>query len=82
MYERLKFIADEGFDREIVEALRETYAVSYIAEIRPGADDEDILDLAEKEQRIVLTLDKDFGELVFRRHKAHAGVVLCRLAGI
>jgi predicted nuclease of predicted toxin-antitoxin system len=82
MNEALKFIADEGFDKEIVLALREEYDVIYIAESGPGADDEVILKQAETAQRIVLTLDKDFGELVFRRGKAHSGVILCRLQGL
>lgn len=82
MQERLKFIADEGFDKEIVLALREDYDVSYVIEFMPSADDADILERAEKEQRIVLTLDKDFGELVFRENKPHSGVILCRVQGL
>jgi predicted nuclease of predicted toxin-antitoxin system len=46
-----------------------------------GAADEFILSLANQEQRILLTQDKDFGELVFRLKNAHFGVVLIRLNG-
>ena len=45
----------------------------------PG--DEKILAHAYSEQRIVVTLDKDFGELVYRLKKAHHGIILIRLAG-
>ena len=79
MQSELKFIADENFDKEIVLALREEYDVTYVAEFMPGSDDEEVLANAEKEQRIVLTSDKDFGDLVFRQSMAHAGVILCRI---
>jgi predicted nuclease of predicted toxin-antitoxin system len=40
--------------------------------------DEDVLALAHHEQRILITNDKDFGELVVREHHPHAGVILFR----
>ena len=45
----------------------------------PEADDEEILDRAVSEGRIVVTNDKDFGEMVFRSGLVHRGVVLLRL---
>jgi predicted nuclease of predicted toxin-antitoxin system len=45
----------------------------------PQADDMDILDRAVSERRIIVTNDKDFGELVFRSGHGHHGVVLLRL---
>jgi len=50
-----------------------------VADIMPEADDEEILEYAVTEGRIVVTNDKDFGEIVFRSGKAHRGVVLLRL---
>lgn len=44
--------------------------------------DEAVLTQARLTQRILLTGDKDFGELMFRRQLAAAGVVLVRLAGL
>lgn len=82
MQSELKFIADENFDKEIVLALCEEYDVTYVAEFMPGSDDEEFLANAEKEQRIVHTSDKDFGDLVFRQSKAHAGVILCRIEAL
>ena len=43
--------------------------------------DDIILKIARKEKRILITRDKDFGELVFRLNRAHAGVILIRLEG-
>jgi len=45
----------------------------------PQADDDEILELARAEQRILITNDKDFGELVFRGGLEHHGVLLLRL---
>jgi predicted nuclease of predicted toxin-antitoxin system len=41
-----------------------------------------VLDLANRETVLLLTADKDFGELVFRQHRLASGVVLVRLAGL
>ena len=40
-----------------------------------------MLQIALDEGRVLITRDKDFGELVFRLNKAHAGVILIRLEG-
>jgi predicted nuclease of predicted toxin-antitoxin system len=44
-----------------------------------GADDKEIIRLANGQNRILITNDKDFGELVFHEKKQHKGVVLLRL---
>ena len=78
----MKLLADEGIDKSIVDALRNAgFDVVYILETNPGTNDEFILSLANTEKRIVITQDKDFGELVFRLKQAHYGVVLIRLHG-
>jgi predicted nuclease of predicted toxin-antitoxin system len=46
----------------------------------PQLPDVDILAFAVRENRIVITNDKDFGELVFRDQRPHRGVVLLRLS--
>jgi predicted nuclease of predicted toxin-antitoxin system len=79
----VNFLADEGVDRQIVEALRAlSFDVTYIAEFRPSMPDPDVLALASAEGRILVTADKGFGELVFRRRQASQGVLLLRLAGV
>ena len=73
----MKLLADESVDNPIVDALRmDGIDVSYIVEIAPGMDDTIILHLSNDEQRILLTQDKDFRELVFRLKSTHSGVVL------
>jgi predicted nuclease of predicted toxin-antitoxin system len=79
----MNLLADEGVDRQIVERLRrDGYAVAYIAEMDPGIGDDVILERANDEQAILITADKDFGELVFRQKLVHAGVILLRLGGV
>ncbi|MDP2844817.1 MAG: DUF5615 family PIN-like protein [Candidatus Methanoperedens sp.] len=79
----MNFLADENVDRQIVERLRhEGYDVRYIAETDAGISDDEVLDLANREESLLLTADKDFGELVFRLRKITIGVVLIRLAGL
>lgn len=78
----MNLLADEGVDRQIVERLRqEGYSVLYIAEMEPGISDDLVLEKANQVEALLLTADKDFGELVFRQHRITSGVVLLRLAG-
>jgi len=79
----LKFLADECIDRQIVNRLRqEGHKVLYVAEMASGIPDDEVLNLANREKSILLTADKDFGELIFRQGKIANGVILVRLAGL
>lgn len=70
-------------DWQAVELLRKAgHDVLYVAELEPGIADEDVLELANTEQRKLLTADKDFGELVFRQRLFSNGVILARLSGL
>jgi predicted nuclease of predicted toxin-antitoxin system len=53
--------------------------VLYVAEIAPAIADTDILDLANQEKRLLLTSDKDFGELTVRHRRSVPGLLLLRL---
>lgn len=79
----MKLVADESVDAQIVEGLRAgSHDVTYLAEFAPGTEDPDVLALASASEALLVTADKDFGELVFRQNQVHAGVVLIRLAGL
>jgi hypothetical protein len=77
----MRFLADENFPRVAVEALRKAgHDVAWICEARPGATDEAVLAGARSEERVLLTFDKDFGELAMRKGVAGScGIVLFRL---
>src|SRR5689334_13543289 len=79
----MNIVADEGVDRPIVERLRlDGHTVIYIAEFAPSVSDEEVLRLANDQTAVLLTIDKDFGELVFRLRRVANGVVLVRLEGL
>ena len=76
----MKFLADEGVDKPIVDQLRNSgFDVHYVLETHRGSHDEKVLLLANEEDRILLTQDKDFGELVYRSKQVHQGIILIRL---
>jgi predicted nuclease of predicted toxin-antitoxin system len=76
----MKLLVDEGVDKPIVDLLRATgFDVHYILETHRGIEDEKVLQIANEEDRILLTQDKDFGEMVFRLQKVHLGIILIRL---
>lgn len=77
----LKILADENVAPSVVEALqKEGFNVFSIYEEKlSGASDEEILKLAKKEKRIILTHDKDFGNLIHQPSLFHGGVILLRL---
>jgi predicted nuclease of predicted toxin-antitoxin system len=64
----------------MVEFLRTAgHDVVYVAESGKGLSDADVVTLASRETRLLLTEDKDFGDLVFRRERTVPGVVLLRI---
>ncbi len=75
-------LANENFPRVAVEALRAAgHDVLWARTDMPGTPDDEILRRAQLEQRIVLTFDKDFGELAFHFGlPATSGIILFRLA--
>ena len=79
----MKFLADECVDRQIVDQLRrEGHELLYVMEMAPGISDDEVLSLTNQKKSILLTADKDFGELIFRQGKIAKGVILLRLAGV
>ena len=77
----MKYLADENFPFPGLAALRTFgYDVSSIAEEHRGASDETVAEICERESRVLITFDKDFGEMVFRRGlSAGSSVVLFRI---
>ena len=78
----MRFLADENFPLDAVEVLRQNgHDVAWIRTDSPGIADPQVLERAQAEDRIVLTFDKDFGELAFRvKLLANAGIILFRLS--
>jgi predicted nuclease of predicted toxin-antitoxin system len=77
----MKFLLDQNFERRFAAILRQLgHDVTVVSVDYPaGLLDDEILALAYREQRILLTNDRsDFGELIFRSHQPHCGVLLFR----
>jgi len=78
----MRLLANENFPLDAVEALRANgHDVAWIREDGRGSRDEQVLARAQQERRVLVTFDKDFGELAFRsRLPASSGVILFRIS--
>lgn len=75
----MKLLADENIDRPIVAWLREEgHDVLWVPESHVSEADRILVDIARKEERIILTYDLDFGEILFREQIMCEGVILLR----
>ncbi len=79
----MRIIANENISAGAIYKLRSAgYDVISVKETMRGASDKEILQRAQTEQCLVITNDKDFGELAFRfRLPSQCGIVLFRLSG-
>ena len=81
--ETLSLLADENIDQRLVSSLRLAgISVYSVAESSPGITDEEVMTLSENLSAMILTDDKDFGEIVFRKQRSCRGIVLLRLTGV
>lgn len=65
----MKLLANENIPRGAVQRLRALgYDVLAIAESASGSTDSAVLGLAHEQQRILITFDRDYGELIYVRH--------------
>ena len=79
----MRFLTDENIPWSICKWLSESgHDTISASDLGVGDPDSRWLILAEVEKRIVLTADKDFGDLVFRDHLSTFGIVLLRLDDI
>lgn len=75
----MRFVADESCDFAVVRMLRSAnHDVLAVAEISPRIGDDEVLGLCRDDGRILLTEDKDFGELVYVRGQRNCGIILFR----
>lgn len=78
----MRWLVDECVSARLVGRLRQAgHDVVYVTENGSGADDREIIDWANRDGRILLTDDKDFGELVVRQKRMVPGLVLMRTGG-
>src|SRR5579864_7900450 len=76
----MKFLTDENLGIKIPHYLKDLgFDVISVIDISPGITDPEVLHIANEQDRILITLDKDFGELVFKEGLIHSGVILLRI---
>lgn len=76
----MKFLVDECVGKSIYNWLKDkNYNVFLVTGAHSGANDDWVLEKAFQENRILITCDKDFGDMIFRDQKHHKGIVLLRL---
>lgn len=79
----MKFLADESVDKYIVDVLREmNHSVYYVVESIPSANDLVVLEKATTLGALLITADKDFGDMVFRQGWSTKGILLLRLSSL
>ena len=76
----MSFLADENVPRIVIERLRTRgFEVVSVSEVRPGATEKDVLEIANAGNSIVITEDRDFGEMVIRQRLGVCGLILLEL---
>jgi len=76
----LKFLIDVGVGKAVeLFLMAEGYDTKTARTIDPQMSDEAIVRLASKEKRMIITMDKDFGELAYHSGMDHCGILLLRL---
>lgn len=76
----MRFLVDECAGPKVAEWLREQgHEVFSVFKEAKGASDDEVLAKAFSESWILVTNDKDFGEMIFRERREHHGVIFLRL---
>ena len=76
----LKFLADVNVEKKLVDYLKDQkFDVLWIPDYDCALTDNDLLNLATKERRVLITNDTDFGEIVFMQKKLSSGIILIRI---
>jgi len=79
----MKVVADESVEFEVINALRQNNISVYsIAELHAGIPDEEVLEIANEQACLLITEDKDFGELTYRLNKTSHGILLLRILNV
>lgn len=75
----MRFLADENIERAVVEFIRSKgFEVFYVAETSPSISDTEVLEYAKTNSMIVITNDKDFGEMLYLKKMISSGILLIR----
>jgi len=74
-----RLLADENIPRTVIITLREKeYDIASVWELIPGMSDEEVVELAMRESRIIILFDKDFGRISLLKPSV-PGIILLRI---
>lgn len=80
--EKIKFLANVNVEKPLIDFLDEKgFDIKWVTNIDKRMPDDRVCELANSEQRIIITNDKDFGEIVFYQQKIAYGIILMRVKG-
>ncbi len=80
--EKIKFLANVNVEKPLIDFLNEKgFDIKWVTNIDKRMPDDRVCELANSEQRIIITNDKDFGEIVFYQKKIAYGIILLRVKG-
>ncbi len=76
----MKFLANENIPLKVVNELKHNgYDILRVDELKKGMSDTEVLDIATKEKRVLITFDKDFGEIAIKTKRALNGIIILRM---
>lgn len=79
---KIKFLANVNVEKPLIDFLNEKgFDIKWVTNIDKRMPDDRVCELANSEQRIIITNDKDFGEIVFYQKKIAYGIILLRVKG-
>ncbi len=80
--EKIKFLANVNVEKPLIDFLNEKgFDIKWVTNIDKRMPDDRVCELANSEQRIIITNDKDFGDIVFYQKKIAYGIILLRVKG-
>lgn len=79
----MRFLANENFPAPSVKKLRELgYNIQSVQELSSGASNHEVIDIGGRDNSIILTFDRDYGEIIFKyRHENPPAVIFFRFKG-
>lgn len=80
----MRILANENIPAAVIDALsKRGHDVKWVRIVAPGATDRTVLEVAREEKRLLITFDKDFGELAFREGlPLSCGIILLRIPAV
>ena len=79
---KIRFLANVNVEKPLIDFLEEKgFDVKWVTNLDKRMPDDRVCEIANSEQRIIITNDKDFGEIVFYQKKITYGIILLRVKG-